>query len=86
MRILKLVTQGESPQLKVVAYIANSLQKERSLAPVSLRQASRFILYQEELKIVFNYKYNHKQALYKDLKVIQSQFSLIANTKAKYSI
>jgi hypothetical protein len=37
IRILKLVTRGESPQLKVVASIANSLQKERSLAPISLR-------------------------------------------------
>jgi hypothetical protein len=44
IRILKLVTQGESPQLKVVAGIANSLQKERSLAPVSPRWASRFVL------------------------------------------
>ena len=35
--ILKLVTQGELPRLAAVVNIANSLQKERSLAPVSLR-------------------------------------------------
>jgi uncharacterized protein YoaH (UPF0181 family) len=35
--ILKLVTQGEHPQLAAIANIANSLRKERSLAPVSLR-------------------------------------------------
>ncbi|KAF1928794.1 uncharacterized protein M421DRAFT_62886, partial [Didymella exigua CBS 183.55] len=32
-----------------------------------------------ELKVKFNYKYNYKRALYKDLKLIE-------NTKAKYSI
>ena len=34
--ILELVTQGESPQLAAVANIANSLRKERSLAPISI--------------------------------------------------
>jgi transposase-like protein len=58
MRILKLVTRGESPQLKVIASMANSLQKERSLAPVGPRWASRFVSRQEELKTVFNRKYN----------------------------
>jgi hypothetical protein len=34
--ILELVTQGESPRLAAVADIANSLQNERSLAPVGI--------------------------------------------------
>ena len=34
--ILKLVTQGESPWLAAVADIANSLRKERGLAPISI--------------------------------------------------
>jgi hypothetical protein len=35
--ILELVTQGEHPRLAAVADMANSLQKERGLAPVGLR-------------------------------------------------
>jgi hypothetical protein len=35
--ILKLVTRGEHPQLAAVADMANSLRKERSLAPIGLR-------------------------------------------------
>ena len=34
--ILKLVTRGESPQLAAMADMANSLQNERSLAPISI--------------------------------------------------
>jgi hypothetical protein len=34
--ILELVTRGESPRLIAVADIANSLQKERGLAPVGI--------------------------------------------------
>jgi hypothetical protein len=86
MRILELVTRGESPQLKVVASMANSLRKERSLAPVGPRWASRFVSRQEELKTVFNRKYDYKRALCEDPEVIQGWFSLVANTKAKYGI
>ena len=86
MRILELVTRGESPQLKFVADMANSLLKERSLAPISLRQASRFVSRQEELKTVFNRKYDYKRALCEDPKVIQGQFNLVATTKVKYGI
>ena len=35
--IHELVTQGESPQLAAVVDIANSLRKERNLAPVGLK-------------------------------------------------
>ena len=35
--ILELAAQGESPWLAAVTNMANSLQKERSLAPVSLK-------------------------------------------------
>ena len=45
-----------------------------------------FVKYQLELIVKFNYKYDYKKAVYKDSKVIQSQFSLVANIKAKYSI
>ena len=86
MRILELVMRGESPQLADVADIANSLWKERGLAPIGSNQASTFVSRQEELKIVFNCKYDYKRALCKDPKVIQGQFNLVANTKAKYSI
>jgi hypothetical protein len=86
MRILELVTRGESPRLEVVADMANSLRKERGLAPVGPRWASRFVSRQEELKTVFNRKYDYKRALCEDPKVIQGWFSLVANIKAKYGI
>jgi hypothetical protein len=35
--ILELVTRGEHPRLAAVADMANSLQKERGLAPVGSR-------------------------------------------------
>jgi uncharacterized protein YoaH (UPF0181 family) len=34
--ILELVAQGESPRLAAVTNMANYLQEERSLAPISL--------------------------------------------------
>jgi uncharacterized protein YoaH (UPF0181 family) len=36
MYILKLVAQGESPRLTAITNIANYLQEERGLAPISL--------------------------------------------------
>jgi uncharacterized protein YoaH (UPF0181 family) len=42
--ILELVTRGESPWLAAVTDMANSLRKERGLAPVGLRWASMFVL------------------------------------------
>ena len=53
---------------------------------MSLNQASILILYILELKVKFDYKYNYKRALYKDSRVIQSQYSLIGNIKAIYSV
>jgi hypothetical protein len=37
MHILELVAQGEPPRLAAVTDMANSLRKERSLAPVGLK-------------------------------------------------
>ena len=66
--------------------MANSLRKERGLAPVGPKWASTFVSRQEELKVVFNRKYDYRRALCEDPKVIQGWFSLVANIKAKYGI
>jgi hypothetical protein len=68
--ILELVARGEPPRLAAVTDMANSLRKERSLAPVGLKWASTFVSRQEELKTVFNRKYDYKQALCEDPEVI----------------
>jgi hypothetical protein len=84
--ILELVTRGESPRLAAVADMANSLRKERGLAPVGINWASTFVSRQEELKTVFNRKYDYRRALCEDPKAIQEWFTLVANIKAKYGI
>ena len=84
--ILELVTRGESPRLAAVTDMANSLRKERGLAPVGSRWASTFVLRQEELKTVFNRKYDYRRALCEDPEVIQGWFTLVSNVKAKYGI
>jgi hypothetical protein len=84
--ILELVTRGEHPRLAAVADMANSLRKERGLAPVGSRWASTFVSRQEELKTVFNRKYDYKRALCEDPEVIQGWFTLVSNVKAKYGI
>jgi hypothetical protein len=84
--ILELVTRGESPRLAAVTDMANSLRKERGLAPVGSRWASTFVSRQEELKTVFNRKYNYRRALCEDPEVIQGWFTLVSNVKAKYGI
>jgi hypothetical protein len=84
--ILELVARGEPPRLAAVTDMANSLRKERGLAPVGSQWASTFVSRQEELKTVFNRKYDYKRALCEDPEVIQGWFGLVANTKAKYGI
>jgi hypothetical protein len=84
--ILELVARGEPPRLAAVTDMANSLRKERGLAAVGSKWASTFVSRQEELKTVFNRKYDYKQALCEDPEVIQGWFSLVANIKAKYGI
>ena len=84
--VLNLVTRGFPPRLADVADMANSLRAERNLDPVGTRWPNMFIKRYNKLIIKFNYKYNYKRALYKDSRLIQSQFNLVANTKAKYSI
>ena len=39
-----------------------------------------------ELKVKFNQKYDYKRANYKDPKVINNWFRLVANIKVKYGI
>lgn len=84
--IVDLVKQGFPRQLQDIANIANSLRAKRRLGYISLNQASTFVSRQKELKVKFNCKYNYKRAFCKDSRIIQSQFSLVANIKAKYSI
>jgi hypothetical protein len=84
--IIELAGRGEPPRLAAVTDMANSLRKERDLALVGSRWASTFVSRQEELKVVFNRKYDYKRALCEDPKVIQGWFRLVENTKAKYGI
>ena len=84
--VLKLIARSFPPQLADIATIANSLRAKRNLGYVSLNQPSTFVKHQLELIVKFNCKYNYKRALCKDPKVLQGQYSLVANIKAKYSI
>ena len=72
--------------MSAVANIANSLRAERGLGHISLNWPSTFVKRQPELIVKFSCKYNYKRALCKDSRVMQGQFSLVANIKAKYSI
>ena len=62
------------------------MRAERSPGYVSLNWPSTFIKRQLELIVKFSCKYDYKRALCKDSGVVQGQFSLVANIKAKYSI
>ena len=84
--VLKLIARSFPSQLADIATIANSLRAKRNLGPISTNQPSMFVKQQLELTVKFNCKYNYKRALCKDSKVLQGQYSLVANVKAKYSI
>jgi hypothetical protein len=84
--ILELVARGESPRLAAVTNMANYLREERGLAPVGPQWASTFVSRQEELKVVFNRKYDYRRALCEDPRVIQDWFDLVADMKVKYGI
>ena len=49
-------------------------------------QAKRFVLYSNQLKIVFNQAKDYQRIKQEDSMIISKQFKLIEETKAKYSI
>ena len=49
-------------------------------------QAKRFILYSNKLKMTFNQAKDYQRIKQEDSVIISTQFKLIEETKAKYSI
>ena len=84
--ITKLCIRAFPPRLANMEDIANRLLCARDAPPVGKLWAHNFVKRQPVLRMRFTRRYDYQRAKYKDLKIIREWFTLIHNTKAKYSI
>ena len=66
--------------------MANKLLGMRSSKPIGKYQAKYFVTRLDVLKIAFNQAKDRQRILQEDPKVINMQFKLVKETKAKYSV